>query len=94
MSILLVITRSEPGGAQVHVRELLRGFVDRERLVLAVGDDGFLTDAARALGIEVRVVASLQREVAGAGDLRALSDLRALIRDVRPRLVHTHSSKA
>ncbi len=94
MSILLVITRSEPGGAQVHVRELLRGFVDRERLVLAVGDEGFLAEAARALGVEVRVVGSLQREVAGAGDLRALSDLRALIREVRPRLVHTHSSKA
>lgn len=94
MSILLVITRSEPGGAQVHVRELLRGFAERERLVLAVGDEGFLSDAARALGIDVRVVGSLQREVAGAGDLRALSDLRALIRDVRPRLVHTHSSKA
>ena len=94
MSILLVITRSEPGGAQVHVRELLRGFAGRERLVLAVGDEGFLTDAARSFGVEVRLVPSLQREVAGGGDLCALRELRAIIRDVRPRLVHTHSSKA
>jgi glycosyltransferase involved in cell wall biosynthesis len=94
MAILLVITRGEAGGAQVHVLELLRGFIGREKLVLAVGDDEFLSKEARQIGVDVRVVPSLQREVAGAGDLHAWRALRALIREVQPRLVHTHSSKA
>jgi len=32
MRLLYLITRAEPGGAQVHLLELLRGFRDRAEL--------------------------------------------------------------
>lgn len=37
MRLLYLITRAEPGGAQVHLLELLRGFRDRAELHLGVG---------------------------------------------------------
>ena len=36
MRLLYLITRAEPGGAQVHLLELLRGFRDRAELNLGV----------------------------------------------------------
>jgi glycosyltransferase involved in cell wall biosynthesis len=94
MRVLLVITRGEPGGAQVHVLELARGMNERVDLQVAVGDDTFLAGELRALGVVVHIVPELQREVAPSADLRAFAALRALIRGFRPHLVHTHSSKA
>ncbi len=92
--VLVVITRSEPGGAQVHVRDLVLGLASRYDIAVAVGDEGFLTEALTAAGIRVFPIAGLQREVAAGSDLVALRSLRALIRQLRPALVHTHSTKA
>lgn len=44
--------------------------------------------------IRTHEVADLVREVSPRRDLRCLSQLKRLIRDVRPDVVHTHSSKA
>jgi glycosyltransferase involved in cell wall biosynthesis len=92
--VLLVITRGEPGGAQVHVLELLKGLADRVDFHLAIGDNEFLALEARALGVPVTVVPGLQREVSSGSDIRAFRALRALVRRLRPALVHTHSTKA
>ena len=94
MRVLLVITRGERGGAQVHVLELVRGMKEGIELAVAVGDDSFLTGELRALGVAVHVVPQLRREVSVVADLRACAALRTLIRSLRPHLVHTHSSKA
>lgn len=53
---------------------------------------GFRTDDGRR--IETHVVEHLVREVRPRDDWRALGELRALIRELRPDVVHTHSSKA
>jgi len=92
--VLLVITRGEPGGAQLHVLELVRGLHETVEFVVAVGDDPYLPGELRQLGIAVHVLADLKREIAPAADQRTLATLRALIRTVRPGLVHTHSTKA
>jgi glycosyltransferase involved in cell wall biosynthesis len=89
-----VITRGERGGAQVHVLELVRGLAARVGFTVAVGEDLFLAEELRGLGVAVRVLPGLRREIAPASDLAVLAALRALIRDLRPHLVHTHSSKA
>lgn len=94
MRVLLVITRGEPGGAQVHVLDLVRGMRERIAFHVAVGDDPFLPGELRRLGVPVSVVSALRRDPAPGHDRRALTHLRALIRRVRPHLVHTHSSKA
>ncbi len=92
--MLVLITRSEPGGAQVHVRDLVCGLRDRVDFQVGIGDDKFLAQALRSAGIAVTIVPSLQRSVSPAHDLRAVGDLRGLIRKARPQLVHTHSTKA
>lgn len=92
--VLVVITRAEPGGAQGHVLELLRGLGGQFEFALAVGEEESLTRDARALGIDVRVIPSLCRSVDLRADVRTVRALTALIREFRPALVHTHSTKA
>lgn len=92
--VVLVITLAERGGAQMHVLELVRGLRDRVAYTVVVGEEGFLTAELRALDVEVRVLPSLQRSVSARADVRGLLALRRILREVRPRLVHTHSSKA
>ena len=94
MRVLIVITRGEPGGAQVHVLELARGLRGRIELQVAIGDEDFLAGELRALEVPVHVLWDLQRDPSPSADLRVLTALRALIRAIRPHLVHTHSSKA
>jgi glycosyltransferase involved in cell wall biosynthesis len=89
-----MITRGEAGGAQVHVAELIAALRDRIDYRVVVGEEGFLRDTLRSLGVTVHLLPELQRELAPARDRRALAALRALVRETRPHLVHTHSTKA
>lgn len=91
---LVVVTRGEAGGAQVHVLELVRGLRGEVDFTVALGEEGFLADALAAEGVAVRLVPDLQRSVALGADLRAVRALVELCRRVRPDLVHTHSTKA
>ncbi len=92
--MLLGITRGEPGGAQLHVLEIVRGLLELVEFEVVVGDDPFLPAELRALGVTVHVLPELRREIDLGTDRQALAALRALIRSVRPQLVHTHSTKA
>ena len=91
---MLVITRADIGGAQVHVRQILAGLGESFRFTLVTGEEDYLTREARDLGIEVLVVAELVRPIRPLRDLRATRALVRLIRQRRPDLVHAHSFKA
>ncbi len=92
--LLLLITRSEPGGAQSHVLELLHGLRNKYELILATGEDGFLLDHAKELGVESYLLPSLKRKLSPLQDYRAYQEIRNIIQQIKPDLVHTHSSKA
>ncbi len=92
--VLLVITRGEPGGAQLHVLELVKGLRERFEFLVVVGPDPFLAGELEALGVSVRVLPALRRDLAPGDDLRVVRALRAQIRASRPSMVHTHSTKA
>jgi len=92
--ILLLITRSEPGGAQSHVLELLQGLKKKYEIILATGEPGFLLDEAKSLGIESYLLPSLKRNISPANDIKAYKEIRDILLQTRPDLVHTHSSKA
>lgn len=94
MRILYLITTPDHGGAQVNVLDLLSGWSEQAESILATGTEGFLTEEARALGIEVLIVPELVRPIRPVRDWRAYRAIRRLIRTVRPELVHCHSSKA
>lgn len=91
--ILLLITKAERGGAQSHVLELLR-LRDRARLTVASGEDGFLLEQARALGLETVVVPHLGVPLSPTHNLAALWEIVKLLRQLKPDLIHLHSSKA
>ncbi|WP_353513992.1 glycosyltransferase, partial [Thermus sp. LT1-2-5] len=96
MRILYLITRAEPGGAQMHLLELLKAFRDKAELHLAVGweREEFLVKAAQELDVKTHVLPHLVQPVRPGSDWRGLWEVRELIRRLRPDLVHAHSSKA
>ena len=75
--ILYVITKSERGGAQTHVLDLLRSSRQRYHVGLAVGEAGFLIDAAHALGVTVFPLAHMQAPLNPLRDFFALKELSA-----------------
>lgn len=92
--ILYLITRAEVGGAQVHLLELLRAFYREFEIYLATGEEGFLTEKARELVSGVRVLKYLVHRIEPWRDAVSVAEVSRLIRDVRPHVVHAHSSKA
>ena len=94
MKILYLITRAERGGGQIHLLDLVRGFAGKIDTAVGVGEEGYLVDECRALGIPVHVISSMVQPIHPIKDLRALFETMGVIRAVRPDLVHVHTSKA
>lgn len=94
MKILYIITRSQTGGAQAHVLELLRSCSERHDVVLATGEEGFLTEEARALRVPVYHLENLVRPIRPTTDARAVTEVYRLIRSLRPDVLHAHTAKA
>ena len=100
MRIVHVITRLIIGGAQENtiltVSGLHHHYHDDVTLITgpAEGPEGDLFDRASALGLKVVVFPELVRPIRPLLDLKAYRRLRAAFRELKPDVVHTHSSKA
>ncbi len=92
-SVLYIITKGEPGGAQTHVLDLLITGPAGEK-ALVTGSAGPLSEHAQQLGIRTWVLPSLVPEIRPMTDAKVTQELRRTIRDFRPQIVHCHSSKA
>ena len=96
MKIAFVITRLDDiGGAQIHVRDLSTALraAGHEAVVVA-GTNGFLANELQARGIPCYILQYLAREVNPLRDVRCLPELRATLREIRPDIISTHSTKA
>jgi glycosyltransferase involved in cell wall biosynthesis len=97
--VLRVIARLNVGGPALHVAYLSAGLQGRgyeTTLVageLARGEES-MAAVAEGRGVEVLAVSELHREVSPVRDLVAAFRLAALIRRLRPHVVHTHTAKA
>ena len=99
MHICHIITRLIIGGAQENTVLTCRGLVERGHRVTLIagpetGPEGSLWDQAERSGAELVTVANLRRAVRPLTEWRARRELAAILRRLRPNLVHTHSSKA
>jgi glycosyltransferase involved in cell wall biosynthesis len=99
MRIVHVITRLIVGGAQENTLLSCEGqhaLGHDVTLVTgpSVGPEGSLMDRARAAGYRVEVVDEMRRSILPLKDYRSYHRLVRLFRDLRPDVVHTHSSKA
>ncbi len=95
-----ISTRLILGGSQENTVLSCAGQADDGHTVSLVfgpieGPEGTMLPAVQAHGdIETIETPNLVREVAPRRDWRCRRELEALIRDWRPDVVHTHSSKA
>ena len=93
MKIAQVITRMDIlGGAQVHVRDLSKQLVSLGCEVSIVTGPGMY--AHHKLDIPCYHSTSLRREIRPFKDVRAIFEVRKILKEIRPDIVATHSSKA
>lgn len=95
--IVHIVTRLDFGGAQQNTLHTVSN-LDPERFeaVLFAGPGGYLDKHASELEstIKVRFVEDLVRDISPLRDLIAFFELTRLLREEKPVVVHTHSSKA
>jgi glycosyltransferase involved in cell wall biosynthesis len=100
MKVVHIITRMILGGAQENtlltVEDQHHLWRDEVTLITgpAIGPEGSLVERARARQLDVRVVPELRRQIHPLRDWQSLRRLRALLGEIKPQIVHTHSSKA
>jgi glycosyltransferase involved in cell wall biosynthesis len=99
MKILQIITRLIVGGAQENTLLTCEGLHRREHEVILLtgpseGREGSLMERASAGGYRVMVTPHLVRNPHARHDAAAYREVRRLCAELRPEVVHTHSSKA
>ena len=93
--ILYVITKSNWGGAQRYVYDLATTLPKSEfEVSVAFGQPGLLAKKLQENGITTHPIASLQRDVSLAADIKSFFELLRLFRTEKPDVVHLNSSKA
>jgi glycosyltransferase involved in cell wall biosynthesis len=97
---LRVITRLNIGGPAIHAILLTQALDDGRQFAstLVTGvtapHEGDMHDLARAREVRPVILPALGREVSPLDDLLSLARLVALVRTIRPDIVHTHMAKA
>ena len=100
MHVAHVITRMIIGGAQQNTlftcEDQHRDFGDEVTLITgpAIGPEGSLMDRAREVGFQIIEIPELRRSIYPLMDWISYRRLIETFRELRPDIVHTHSSKA
>jgi glycosyltransferase involved in cell wall biosynthesis len=99
MKVVHIITRLIIGGAQENTILTCEGLraLGHDVVLMAgpeTGPEGSLWERAERGGYEVIKVHNLRRAISPIQDFRALREMRARLADMKPDVVHTHSSKA
>jgi len=97
--IVHIITRLIVGGAQENTLLSCEGQhrLGHDVTLItgpSIGPEGSLMERARAGGYAVRVVDPMGRAIRPVRDYLAYRQLVGLVRELKPDIVHTHSSKA
>jgi glycosyltransferase involved in cell wall biosynthesis len=99
MKIVHIITRLIVGGAQENTLLSCEGqHRDGHEVTLitgpAIGPEGSLMDRATSFGYRVEVIDPMRRAISITKDYSTYKSLIRLIEQIKPDIVHTHSSKA
>jgi glycosyltransferase involved in cell wall biosynthesis len=99
LAIVHAIARLNLGGAALHVAQLASEQERRGHRVLVVA--GTIPAGEESMehlvvesGVPLRKLPALQRDIAVAADASAIRELRRIVRDERPDILHTHTAKA
>src|SRR5574337_45429 len=91
MKILYVITLADGGGAQQYTLELAKYF---KGAIAAGTEEQKLFADAQAAGLPTFGLRHLKRNINPWHDLLAIFELRRLIRELKPDIIHLNSTKA
>src|SRR5687768_2418292 len=99
MRITHIITRLIIGGAQENTLLSCEGQHDRGHDVTlitgpAIGPEGSLMERAQNYGYRVIIVDEMLRSILPVKDFRTYRRITKLLEQIKPDVVHTHSSKA
>jgi len=95
MKILYCITRSDWGGAQAHLFDLVKEMTSLGHICeVAIGENGELSQRLNEIGIKVHLLNSLIHEIHPIKDVKGTFELYHLIKEVDPDFIHLHSTKA
>ena len=100
MHVVHYITRLIIGGAQENtlltVEDQHNLFGDRVTLITGpgLGPEGSLEERARQGGLDLRIIDASRRAIHPWRDWQTYRQLQSLLREIKPDLLHTHSSKA
>lgn len=100
MHTVHIITRLIVGGAQENtlltVDDQHHLFGDRVTLITGpgLGPEGSLEERAKERGLDVRLIPQLRRAIRPWNDWISYREIVRLLRELKPEIVHTHSSKA
>lgn len=98
LKVLRILNRFNLGGPTYNATYLTK-YMSPEFTTLLVGGKNDSSEKnseyiANQLGVEPITIPSMRRELSPLNDLKAYSQIRNIIRDFRPDIVHTHASKA
>ncbi len=92
--VLLVITKSNFGGAQKYVYELAQGLITKGfEMRVVLGGDGVLVQKLKDSNIDTIQVPYLGRDISLLQDIKTFFMLIAQIRKFKPQVLHVNSSK-
>ena len=98
IKVVHVVTRMNTGGVAVLISELVAGMNSEEFEVTlitgacSVGEEDYLK--ARGLDLNQITISSMQRTLNPINDLKSFLGILRIFRNLRPDIVHTHTSKA
>lgn len=96
LHIAYIITRSDVlGGASVHLLDLAKGMIDQGHKVhILVGGTGAFTEELKKNHIEFSSLKHLRREISLIHDVLGFWEIKKYLKQLKPDIVHCHSSKA
>jgi len=94
--IAYLVTRSDQiGGSHIHVRDLAVALQkDGHKVVVYIGGNGPVIDHFKNVGLHVVPVPEMDRNISPFRDFKAYNHLKSELKNFKPDLVTSHSSKA
>lgn len=98
IKVLRIINRFNIGGITYNVSYLSKYLEDDFETLLVGGPEEEGEDSSlyipKGLGLKPRVLTQFQRELNLKSDYKAYKEIKKIIREFKPDIVHTHASKA
>lgn len=92
--VLLLCTNSDQAGAPLHVEMLVKALKQKVEFIILFGDDGPVARRLEAANFDTRILIGMRSDIKPFTDVKLIHQLDRLIFNIKPDLIHCHSSKA